>query len=226
LKYSIYGTSYLEREWEERPHIDTGDWGEGKSAWIAGYRDSIHHPHRQFLVDTISRYAPFDTVLEIGSNCGPNLYLLSKKFPESKFYGVDINKEAIDFGNLWFKTEHISNVELVQGFADDLSRFAEKSIDVVFTDAVLIYIGPDKITSLLNEIFRITRKSVVFMEWHDFYRRREQDQFDGAHWVRNYQNHLNQYALQKDIKITKLVDSVWQDSNWIKYGAIIEVVLS
>lgn len=225
LKYCIFGTSYLERRWQERPHVDTGDWGEGRGAWVVGYRDSIHHPHRKLLVDTISRYAPFDTALEIGSNCGPNLFLLARKFPKSQFYGIDINKEAIDFGNFWFKNDRIYNVELKAGFADCLSEFGDKSVDIVFTDAVLIYIGSDKIDKVINELFRVTKKGIILFEWHNSDNITYTNYFDGNHWIRDYSNLLRYYTETDKITITKIQADNWADKNWQKYGTIIEIGL-
>jgi len=74
---------------------------------------------------------------------------------------------AVQKGNEWFKQEGISNVQLEVGKAQELKRFADKSFDVVFTDAVLIYISPDEIKQIAKEMLRIGRV-MVLNEWHCF----------------------------------------------------------
>ena len=79
----------------------------------------------------------------------------------------DINPIAVQKGNKWFKKQGISNVKLEVGKAQELYRFADKSFDVVFTDAVLIYISPDEIKHIVKEMLRIGRV-IVLNEWHIF----------------------------------------------------------
>jgi ubiquinone/menaquinone biosynthesis C-methylase UbiE len=137
--------------------------GEG---WIEGYWRSRNHPHRPFLVDRICRFST-NSVLEIGCACGPNLYHIAKKFPNAEVRGIDINPMAVQKGNEWFKEEGISNVKLEVGRAQELKQFADKSFDVVFTDAVLIYISPDEIKHIVKEMLRVGRV-IVLNEWHSF----------------------------------------------------------
>ena len=119
------------------------------------------------MVETISNLNP-NSILEIGCNCGPNLYLLAKKFLNAEIIGIDINSMAVQKGNEWLAQEGFSNVKLLESKADELGQFQDKSFDVVFTDAVLIYIGPDKIKEIIENMIRITRKALILMEWHSF----------------------------------------------------------
>src|SRR5262245_7560564 len=90
--------------------------------------ESLAHPHRAFLIDTIARHAPFTRILEIGAASGPNLYHLAKRFPHAQCTGLDINSKAVRAGNAWFRKQGLANATLLQGKADALSRFADKSV--------------------------------------------------------------------------------------------------
>jgi len=161
FKAKILGTKGEEKKWGKR-HLGLGsDWGEEEKDWVKSYWDFRNHPHRQILVEKISQYSP-STILEIGSNCGPNLYLLSQKFPKAKMVGIDINEEAVKIGNKLFAESGVSNVKLLVNKADELEQFSNKSFDIVFTDALLMYIGSDKIENILKEILRIVKKSSSF----------------------------------------------------------------
>jgi len=194
------------------------------SKWIENYisKSSIEHPHRQLLIDIISKYAPFRNVLEIGCASGPNLYLLSKKFPSVKLYGVDINKKAIKRGQSWFQSKNIQTVSLLHLKTDKLRLFSTKSIDIVFTDAVIIYIPPPKLKTIIEEMFRIARKCVILNEWHSDKITKGCFNYDG-HWIYNYKKLLKNFP-PRNIKITKIPPEIW-GGNWAKYGYIIEVNL-
>lgn len=232
VRYLLSGTETMENEWATR-HLSEGererdDWGKGNGDWIKSYRDSQDHPHRSFLVETISKFDP-SSILEIGCNCGPNLCLLAKKFPDARVSGIDINPMAVQEGNKWFAQEDIPNVRLSVGKADELGQFQDKSFDVVFTDAVLIYIGPDKIKEVMKNAIRITRQALIFMEWHSF---EPQDKdpyglgvYEQGIWKRDYVALLKQFVPEEKIRVTKIPGEVWPDENWKRWGGVIEVIL-
>jgi precorrin-6B methylase 2 len=148
------------KEWADR-HLREGE------EWIESYWQSRDHPHRSFLIERISQFSPIHSILEIGCASGPNLYRVAKNFPEAEVKGIDVSSIAVQKGNEWFKREGILNVRLELGKAQELERFRDKSFDVVFTDAVLIYIPPDEIRQVAKEMLRISRV-VVLNEWHLF----------------------------------------------------------
>ena len=232
MKYLLSGTKAMEKEWATR-HLREGekerdDWGKESNDWIKGYRDSLDHPHRTFLAETISKFNP-SIILEIGCNCGPNLYPLAKKFPNAKIIGIDISPMAVQKGNEWLAQEGISNVKLLEGKADELRQFQDKSFDVVFTDAVLIYIGPDKIKEVIKEMIRITRRALILMEWHSFEPERKDPKglevyYLGC-WKRDYVALLKQFVPEEEIRVTKITEDVWPEENWKRWGGVIEVTI-
>jgi len=224
LEMRLLGTRLEERRWATR-HLRKGnDWGNEKNDWIKAYWDSRNHSHRSFLIARISKFSP-SSILEIGSNCGPNLYILARKFPNAEMKGIDINSMAVQKGNEWFTQEKISNVKLFVGKADDLRQFPDKSFDVVFTDAVLIYIGPDKIKNAVKEMLRVTRKALVFLEWHGFNSISNPLGVYAGHWVREYTTLLKEFVPLGKIEVVKLPKDLWPDQNWQRWGAVIEVLM-
>jgi ubiquinone/menaquinone biosynthesis C-methylase UbiE len=78
--------------------------------------------------------------------------LLAAENPAIKLYGIDINRKFIEKGEKTIKEMGINNVFLSCGRAGSLESFWDKFIDVVFTDAVLMYVGPDKIYNVISEM--------------------------------------------------------------------------
>jgi ubiquinone/menaquinone biosynthesis C-methylase UbiE len=217
----------------------------------------VKHPHRSLLLEKISAHTPFNRLLEIGCGYGPNLYLIAKKYPEAELIGLDINPTAVEIGNEFFQKQGLNNVHLIAGRLQDLSRFQERYFDIVLTDAVLIYITPSDIKSVIQEMMRVGN-TLIINEWQCFnnFKTRCIDMYyclklkyesmkfsnknisllhclfsskttsDGlylGHWARDYKSLFSQFVPSKNIKITKLQNQHWNDANWQKWGAIVEV---
>lgn len=219
LEMHVVGSAAQEWLWKTR-HLYKG------SQWAHSYRETIHHPHRRLLLAAIADFAPLHDILEVGCNAGPNLYLLAQSFPAARLNGLDINPRAIEVGQRWLREAAVCNVELAVGKADDLSRFGDRSMDLVFTDALLMYIGPDKIGKVLDEMLRVTRKGLVCVEWH----RPATDTaassyYYDAHWVHSFDALLSQRVPQATFRITRLPYEAFGDAGWGQFGAIVTVRL-
>lgn len=210
----VLGAKFTELQWKYR-HIYVPRWGHISV-------EGLSHPHRQMLIRKISAYAPFSDVLEVGCASGSNLYLLAKKFPKARFVGADINPQAIKLGQQFFKQKGISNVSLFVGKADALKRFPDKSFDIVFTDAVLMYVSPSDIKRVAAEFHRIARKAVILVEHHSS---AESDvgSYEGKWWMRNYEKLFQPFSHQ--IETTKIPPEVW-GGNWGKFGYIVEAKIA
>lgn len=218
--------------------IGTRAWEEYWSKTMSNL--SPYHKHREHLVDTIMKYNP-QSVLEIGCDMGQNLRLIAQRNPEIKCVGIDINKESISEGNkllnLQVKLSSIklqrklksinhANVILQYGKADELEGFEDKSFDVVFTDAVLMYIGQDKINNVLGNMKRVASQAIVLCEW-DYDDCMFWSRYYRGGWLRNYTAYFNMeispYVPLNNIRKIKITHEMWPDKIWSKYGAIIEV---
>ena len=225
LKYIAF------RRYLNRNRLDelwaTGYFRRGKTT--EPFSVSINHPHRSFIVGRVGNFSPISSILEIGCDTGPNLYLLAKKFPNAEIKGVDINPQAVNVGNDWFTHEGISNVKLSVGRAEELGEFQDKSIDVVLTVAVLIYVSRDKTYETIKEMIRIARKGLILVELHDFGQQLNDTHGFGVYtnglWVRDYMVLLKQFVPAKQIHIMKITEDIWADEGWRKNGAVFEVTL-
>jgi SAM-dependent methyltransferase len=229
----IIGTKARERQWATRHQHRGSDWGNTHRSqseeWVLDYWDSRDHSHRAFLLEKIAGFSPISSVLEIGCNCGPNLYLIARRFPESRIRGIDINPAAIQKGRELFAGAGITNVSLSVNKANELGQFPDKSFDVVFTDAVLIYIGRDKIRKVIAEMVRVARKGLVLLERYDFGPEHRDPYGLGIRrhdlWLRNYATLVKQFAPGAQVQITRVTGDIWPDQGWQETGALIEVRL-
>lgn len=184
------------------------------------------HPHRTLLINQFSNRAPFDRVLEIGCNTGANLYHLARSFPGAQLDGIDVSSKAIEAGIKMMADAGIQNVYLNVRKADELDIFDDKSIDIVLTDATLMYIGPDKIRKVLSEMIRISRKALVINEWQMVgvdSQRGSMSVYYYAHWIHDYISLLSEFVARDKIRCSRVPPGIWNDVNWDTYGSTIEV---
>jgi SAM-dependent methyltransferase len=175
-------------------------------------------------MDELRQISPFDSILEIGCGYGPNVIVLAQSFPGVRVVGTDINPISIREGNTKLKEKRIVSAQLHVSKADNGSPFLDKSFDIVFTDALLLYLGPDKIRNVVREMKRIARKAIVLVELHD--EDGMKDPFgngcltpDG--WVRNYKNLLHPLFPVESLSLKKIPASVWPEGRWPSNGFIV-----
>jgi ubiquinone/menaquinone biosynthesis C-methylase UbiE len=164
-----------------------------------------NHDRYFFLRDKITRLRP-DSVLEIGSSCGNILVLLSQTMPNAKMTGIDLNPVAVESGNRWLKEEQVYNVTLEAGSAEGLSRFSDKSFDVVFSSAALMYVKPRDIERVMINMVRISKKAVILLEMHsDGIKKYLGEFYSPNNWKRDYRRILSEMGISNDRILTETV---------------------
>ena len=209
----LIGTKSREKYWANR-------------SIAQGYWATMNHPSKSYLIDKISCFEPINSVLEVGCASGAHLYLLAQKYPSAKIVGVDINDEAIEYGNKHLQSDGISNVQLICSKADELDYFVEKSFDIVFTLALLVVVGPDKIATTIKQLLRISRRELILMECHSFgYKKYSKGRgfYYHGNWIRDYKALLKEFVDGEKIRISRIPTNVWPDEPWSQFGAVIEV---
>ena len=182
--------------------------------------DTRDHPHRQAVIDAVTRFSPIESVLEIGCSSGPNLALLADCVPKAEIFGVDINARAICVGQRHFEAIAPGRVHLNYGKADDLSAFSSASMDVVFSDAVLMFIGPDKISRVLSEMGRVARKALILHEYHSY--EPPVGNYDGGRYVYNFIALAAQLFPSASVTVEC---SSFEGGIWDRYGRLLTIRL-
>ena len=115
--------------------------------------------------------------------------------------GIDINTDAV--------IETKKTCMAFVGTAED-TGFPTKTVDLILTDACLLYVPPWRIKKAKKEMLRVARKYIVMCEWHGPWG------FRLGHWVRDYKKLFKEY----DTKLYKVNN--WA-GGWAKYGYIVVV---
>jgi len=215
-KNNEFGSS---RYWEERKITDSvKDWrNDGNLNWIEEYWKSKEHPHRKLIIKELKKLGPFESLLEIGCNCGPNIFLIKKEFPTTKIIGIDINRPSLIEGMSKFPKEFFKNSGMFYQNLEKGINCAPKYFDIILSDAVLMYVNPEKIRHVIEEMIRVTKKAIIFCEWQIPDNRLGEKVY--GHWARDYVKLLGDYGIKTSIY--KLTKEDWPSENWSRVGYII-----
>lgn len=202
----IRTTGYWKTWWANRK-IDWGQsYGHGK--------DAVLHPHRNMVVQAFKK-RPFGSVCEIGCAAGANLLRLAHAFPGIEVGGVDVSRDAIQTVLKYFP-KGVFDVRS----AEDLF-FSEKSVDMVLSDAVLIYLDRRAVRNALREMKRIGRKGIVLVELHEpsWFKRLAIKWFSGYN-AYDYRKLLKEIGFH-DIELVKIPKETWPGKPWEDWGYVI-----
>lgn len=189
-------------------------WSERQLDWTKEYFDTHGHPHREILMRAMARFR-FGSVFEVGCASGPNLLRIHYAFPGVQLGGCDVSADAIKSAK-----EHIPNSHLDVSPAHDIFM-SDKSVDMTISDACLIYVGRGMINKTLQEIKRITRKNVVFCEFHsESLYQRTRLQYQSGYYAYNWKKLLEKNGFY-DVEVYKLPAKVWPGTPWQEFGFII-----
>lgn len=198
-------------------------WAVRKIDWTKDYLATWDHPHRQLISWVLSTFN-WVSLWEVGCGPGPNLMKIVKDFKPTlenprQLGGSDISPDAIEVAKSTFQGGrfHVESVE-------DL-LLSDDSVDVILSDATLIYIGPEKIKKAIHELTRTARTRVVLCE------------FNSTSWWKRLKLRIktgyNAYDYKKlleaegcyDVQLYKLPPDAWPGSKpgdgWYDFGYLI-----
>jgi len=188
---------------------------------------NVSLPHREWLIDRllstvrVSKTGEAD-ILEVGCGWGPNLVVLANREPLFRLTGVDISPASIAEGQKRLTELNLSGITLVEGQADHLSAIENASMDAVFTDAMLLYIGPDKIERTIIEMLRVARQCVLLLEMH-WTGAGPAGYYTPDGWLRDYDVLLRSLLGDTAIRLEPLPPRLRAAGRWPQYGTLIEI---
>ncbi len=137
-----------------------------------------------------------ENVLEIGCGTGRNLIILARKFPNSRFYGLDASAEMLKTAEAKVSAEELKNISLKTALADDFDYRktfnSENPFDTIYF-SYSISIIPTWKESIENALANLKSGRSVYIV--DFY-----DQKDLPAWFRRI---LKSWLKQFHVKYPK-----------------------
>jgi pseudaminic acid biosynthesis-associated methylase len=123
-------------------------------------RNVIDWQKRQEAFDEALGGLSIQSILEVGCNRGHNLVALSKSFSaETQIVGIEPNQYAREIAR-----RASAQIGVLYGNACDVP-FKDGYFDAVFTAGVLIHIPPSDLPVALSEIYRVSKRYILAMEY-------------------------------------------------------------
>lgn len=212
LERHVLGAFFQEWGWRLR-HLYRRGWAED-------YLNSIQHPHRNQIIESVAAFSDVESILEIGCASGANLVRLRQALPDAYLFGVDINRQGIKVAREYFGARNDGKIVLDLARADRLEGFGDRSVDIVMTDAVLMFITPDKIGMVVDEMARVARKGIILNEYN--LKGASGGLFDGGRWIYDFPALFRKSLPESNIYTMK---SEFSGGLWDTYGQLIVVNL-
>lgn len=180
--------------------------------------------HRPWLIDILLEDRPA-SLLEIGCGWGPNLQLLARQAPDAALTGIDISPASIAEGRSQLDAAHLGAISLLEGRADDLPLPAGFTADTVFTDAALLYVGPDRIRRTIQHMLRVARRRLVLLEMHES-GAGASGRYTRDGWIRDYEMLVRPLlSSEREPRVITLPAGLFPSGRWPRYGTLIDCAL-
>lgn len=138
-------------DWEQVKHR----YRQGDAKQIYGMSDS---PIRTKLCDyIIENFSDCKSFFEFGCSAGYNLQRIKQKLPDAKYEGIDLNIDAIIWGQ---RLGHNINI----GDEDTLKTILDDEFDIAFTSSVMNHIPKTHFPGIMKQLKRIAGKHIICME--------------------------------------------------------------
>jgi len=134
-----------------------------------------------------------ENVLEVGCGTGRNLIILARKFPSSRFYGLDASAEMLKTAEAKIDAKNLKNIRLKTALADDFDHRKTFGLENPFDAIYFSYsvsIIPTWKESIENALANLKSGGSIYIV--DFY-----DQKDLPAWFRQIlKSWLNQFHVK------------------------------
>ena len=154
-------------------------------------------------------FKKFSSVLDYGGGHGVNLKIIKDVHKDLKLNYMDISKNKssevkIINENIYKMSINVLDVNRLQNM--------ERNFDLVFTDAVLIYINKNNIKNLLKKLINSSKKTLLF---HELTYEHSKDSIKYFN-IHNYRKIINKINPRLKVKILK---STKYGSPWNSHGS-------
>lgn len=159
----------------------------------------------------------FKSIMEVGCQWGENLKVIKSDFPNKKVIGIDINKYVLAEAK-----NYLDGIELKCGDVKKLD-IPDKSVDVVFTEALFCMLNFNEVEIGLKELVRIAKKYIFLVELDIYNITDNKMGMVGLRTAADWVGLLNDLGIKATKR--KLTTKEWNVEPWKTYGYLISAKL-
>lgn len=118
----------------------------------------------EYLISLLPQMHSVTSILEIGCYTGQRLRAMGKLFPHAQLNGLEINSRATSIGNLDFESLGYRGKVITCGDIHDVKSLFPESFSIILSWAVLMYVHPLRIRSVLKSLLSLTDGALLIIE--------------------------------------------------------------
>lgn len=128
--------------------------------WALGYiaRNQINPMTRVPFWHEVVKLTGIESALEVGCNIGTNLHALRLVDRELTLLGVDVSRDAVT-------TAVLNDLDVHEVAAIEVGSIWPQCYDLTFTCGVLIHVGDEQLSAVMNSIVAASRRWVLAVEY-------------------------------------------------------------
>lgn len=127
---------------------EADSWFERNKAYLENYQ-----PEKDEVIQIMKKYGLNPaSVLEIGCSAGYRLNSIQQQHEACRVFGLEPSQKAIEYGKERFK-----EVAFEHGTADNLSAYADGSMDVVIVGFVFYVVDRNIVLKVISEVDRVLK---------------------------------------------------------------------
>jgi ubiquinone/menaquinone biosynthesis C-methylase UbiE len=153
------------------------------------------------------------SLLEVGCADGINLVLAAERWPGIGLSGVDVNPRSLAMAQQRLAAMGAERRNFAVSGAERLA-VPDRSVDVVVSDAVFMYLAPKAAERALAEMLRVARRGVAV---HLFNDEQHAARLEGGNWVHRFSDLMRVVAPDRAVTITR---SRLPHGQWEEFGAL------
>jgi ubiquinone/menaquinone biosynthesis C-methylase UbiE len=205
------------------PFYSINDWSNRDYAIVQKAVSTLDLPHRKILLKYMKMMFNFDSpidVLDVGGGVGSNVINCAGQFTNCSFQVLEIQKKAIEVGQAFANSKKMSNIQFTQADVR-FYNFQNDKYDLIFVDAVFLYLNDIESKLLLRNLIRSSKKYIIIVDFNftNRFLRTTYRIRDG--YIHNFYKSLSSESIRK-IKISKIEESGFT-GRWNHFGSIIEI---
>ncbi len=201
--------------------------------------DGINNMSQIQIVKTIKKFNNVNSLIDIGFGLGVDLKAIRKNFKFFHLYGIDINFQMVSDLKVHFKKNNDNRTTLYQSSVYNLAQIQDKQADILLSNAVLMFIGPDKIHKAIKEFERVTNKIIILNEYNydktiNKISKEEKKllfgsnemYYKGGRWIYNYKKLFEDLIPNVSIKTFPSKKNCHVKDDWSIFGSLLVIELN
>ena len=195
----------------------------------------LRDSERGVILESIFRGVPLKKILEVGCGCGQNFWFLKRLLPNTPLTGVERDKSLFVEGERLVNQLKLKNINFVPATPTNKLPFEDKSFDLSYTCAALLYTDAHQIEFVIAEMIRVTKFRIVLLEQHKVDPGYSEQNLgvwvsklngSGGYWIRDYEKLLSKFVQVKSVKMSKVKKPRFLGESWQETAFLIEAELS